>query len=181
MRPFFLRFFLVLAALLWAGLGLTGCAKARDEARARQLVERFSQHFEADLCCTLDGLELRARISRPDPGSGTIEVMAPQSLAGLFYRMDAGYIEVSFCQLSFTLDQSAGGAPLPRALAALNTLLSPQPQALPVREGDVWRMSADVEGRRCSLLIAEDSGLPVKLLMEGGDWEIALENFVFLG
>ncbi|MGI6403727.1 MAG: hypothetical protein ACOX0K_05865 [Oscillospiraceae bacterium] len=184
MRSFCLRFALVLAALLWGVTSLTGCSKARDEARARQLMESFSQHFESDFSCTLDGLELQGKVSRPDPGSGMVEVTAPQNLAGLCYRVDADHIEVSFSGLSFALDKSAGGmaglAPFPQTLAALSTLLTFRPQELPVREGDLWRMTATVNGKECSLLIAQETGLPVKLLLEGGDLEIALKNFTFL-
>ncbi len=185
MKPFLLRFFLVLGAVLWAGLSLTGCAKARDQTRAKQLMERFSQHFESEFTCAMDGLELGGKISRPNPGSGVIEMTAPKNLAGLTYRLDSDQVEVSFSGLSFTLDKSAGGvaglAPLPQALTALSALLTFRPEELPVREGEVWKMSATVNGKECSMLIAEDTGLPVKLLLEGGDLEIELKNFTFLG
>lgn len=184
MRPF-LRFVLMFGIALWGGLSLTGCAHSTNQAQARQLMESFSQHFESDFSCTMDGLELEGRISRPNPGSGRIELTAPQSLAGLCYQLDADQVEVSFSGLSFTLDKSTGDmislAPFPQALNALSTLLTFRGEELPVRDGDMWKMSATIENGECTLLIAQSSGLPVKLLLEGGDLEIALNNFTFLG
>ncbi|HHY53187.1 MAG TPA: hypothetical protein GX499_08110 [Clostridiales bacterium] len=185
MRSFCLRFFLIVIALLWGMTVLAGCSKAREEAKARQLMESFSQHFESEFSCTLDGLELEGRISRPDPGSGLVEITAPQSLAGLTFRVDADHVEISYSGLNFALDKSAGGfaelSPFPRALGALSTLLTYRPEELPVRERDFWRIDATVDGKKCSLLVAQDTGLPVKLLLEGGDLELLLKNFTFLG
>lgn len=185
MRPFLLRFFLVFGVILWVGLSLTGCSKSRDQAKAKQLMESFSQHFESEFSCTMDGLELEGKISRPNPGSGVIEMTAPENLAGLTYRLDLDQVEVSFSGLSFTLNKSAGGVaglvPFPQALTALSTLLTFRPEELPVREGSLWKLSSTVDGKECSMLIAGDTGLPVKLLLEGGDLKIELKNFAFLG
>lgn len=165
----------VLLLALWVIFDLSGCAPPQD-ARAAQLREGFSQSYRADLSVTAGGLALSAALSRPDPASCTVEITAPPNLAGLTYRLHADGVDITYRELSFTA-QALPASPLLQAVPALSELFSPESEALPHLENGFWALSDGTN----TLLLEEESGAPAKLLLDHGNVEIVLENFVFYG
>ena len=96
-------------------LVLAGCAALpfTEEAAARELMSGVAQFYTTDARVLAGGVETRAHIHRPGPDVTRVEVLAPESLAGLEYSFRPGGVELSFGELSFGLDSSGGALSLP--------------------------------------------------------------------
>jgi len=168
-------------------LTLTACTALpfTDEGRARELMSGVTQFYQTDALVRTGEVETHTRIHRPDPDSARVEVLSPESLAGFEYIFRQGGVELSYRGLSFSLDTFGGARTLPvvRGVGALSALLLPEGERpLPTKQPDgLWLLSGQFAGEEALLLLDEESGLPVKLLLPGSEVEIIFENFVFLG
>jgi len=181
-----MKFFRALTAILFAII-LTGCAALpfTDEARARDLLNGTSQFYQTYANVQANGMQVRARVHRPDPGTTRVEMLSPESVAGFEYIFREGGVELTYQGLTFSLDTSRGANTLPvvRSVSALSALLLPEGhRTLPTLQPDgLWLLRGQFAGEECLLFLDEESGLPVKLLLLGSEVEITFENFVFLG
>lgn len=177
-----MRLFCVFASACLAGALLVGCSPS-DTGRAREIQEGLSQHYQTDVRCQAGALEIEAQIVRPDPGSCTITVTAPESLVGLVYEMGRDGVLVSYRELNFSLDASGNGAsaPLLRAASALSLLLTPGQAEAPSPKDGGWEITAALYGVDYALWLDGETGLPAKLSPGDGQPEILLDDFVFFG
>jgi len=176
----------VLTAILLI-LVLAGCAVLpfTDEAQARELMSNVTQFYRTDARLRAGGVETHARIHRPDPATTRVEVLSPDSIAGLEYIFHQGGVELAYGELSFNLDAFGGALTLPvvRGVGALSALLLPDgEQQPPTQQPDgLWLLRGQFAGEESLLFLDNESGVPVKLLLTGSEVEIIFENFVFLG
>jgi len=181
-----MKFFRALTAISLTII-LAGCTALpfTDEARARDLMNGTSQFYQTYANLQANGMQARARIHRPDPGTTSVEILSPESIAGLSYIFREGGVELNYKGLTFSLDTFSGANTLPivRGVSALSALLLPEGERpLPTLQPDgLWLLRGQFAGEECLLFLDEGSGLPVKLLLPSSEVEITFENFVFLG
>jgi len=168
---------LLLAALL---ILLTACAGLpfTDEARARGVLENVGQFYRTGAVIHTGGSEMRVRIERPDPALTRVHVLYPERVAGLTYTFREEGVQLELHGMTFNLDAFAvRGAPVPQMVSALSALLLPHAErGLPTEQGEYWLLR-----ERENTLLLDAQGRPLKLSLSGGNVEITLTDFVFLG
>ena len=174
---------LIFLSCALALFSLASCALPfSEEARGKEILEGFTQTYQADITLAAGNLALRAGLSSA-PGSCRVVIIEPRSLAGYSYLFREGGVDISYNNLTFSLNAGAAlpAAPLAEAANALSALLLPQPGALPKQKDGYWELSGEIDGAPCALWIDGENGIPIKLLLHDGEMEIKLQNFSFSG
>lgn len=169
---------LLLSMLLM--LTLCGCQSRSGEAGTVPLEEvPLADRFTTSASIRYEGFEMVAEVDRDRPGHYVIELMQPESLAGM--QLDLSEEQVSITYKGITADfdpDSIAGSAIARGLVGtLNAIAAEQGISATLADG-VFTLAGENEMGAFTLTLDAESGSLLALSVPERELEITFSNFL---